>query len=74
MSAYRHDGVERGRREVDLGGIRADERAGGYQAAGPFDLDIADVDPGDLVTGVGEGAGHRYPAVAAEVEDCRRDR
>lgn len=69
-----HHRVERGRRQVQSGGVGAHEGAGGYEAARPLDLYVADVDAGDVVPGVGEKARDRYAAAAAEVEDRPRDR
>jgi hypothetical protein len=66
--------IERGRRQVEAGGVGAEEGTGGYQPAGPFDLYVADVDAGDVVPRVGEEAGDRHAAAAAEVEDRRRRR
>jgi hypothetical protein len=63
------DGVERRRRELDLGGVGVEEGRRGNEPASPPDLDGAEVHPGDRVPAGGEVTCQRHPTSAAQVED-----
>ncbi|HXL88854.1 MAG TPA: hypothetical protein VN969_07735 [Streptosporangiaceae bacterium] len=64
-----NDSIEAGRREVDLGNVGTDERGARDKPTGTFDLDIADVHPGDLVPGRREVPCDRDTASAPDVQD-----
>ena len=66
----RDDSVVRLRRELQPGGICADEGRVGHQAAGTLDLHVADIDTRDDVAAGAQIARDRNAATAPEVKNA----
>jgi hypothetical protein len=68
------DGVKGTVREGDLVGVGVHEYGVGNELPGAGDLDLAEVDSGDVVTATGKRRGDRDLAAASQVRDAGADR